>query len=459
MNEVKEWRKIINKYGRKYFELQDMIQLGFLEMAPEDADKLLEGTKEVIRLDNKIRNKDRQIHALGNIEAMLKEIRRKRIERVKKERAERKIRKAAEKKERQAKEEKRRSETPPYLGDQVSAGLKFEGANLEKLKKWDLPPIHNATEFAEAVGITTKQVSWLSYHRVTAQTDHYSRFQIPKRKGGFRTIAAPKPLLRKAQSWLLKNILEKIPVTDSAKAFRPNCSVADNAKAHQGAGVLVKMDLQDFFPSVKFKRVKGLFQMLGYNEGIASIFALICTDAARINAQLGDKNFYVALGERYLPQGACTSPAISNIICYRLDKRMKGLADKLGFNYTRYADDLAFSHSNKDQAVSRLIKCAKTIIYKENFILHPDKLVVLRPHHRQSLTGVVINEKPNLSRRDLKRFRSFLHHYDRYGEFEMSRRMGKNAKAYGKGYWSYLNMINADKAQQLLTKHPWLKQA
>ena len=98
-------------------------------------------------------------------------------------------------------------------------------------------------------------------------------------------------------------------------AFRPGRSISDNAKAHQYGGVIIRIDLKDFFPSIKFPRVKGIFKSFGYSEGVATLFALVCTDAARIQAELDGKKYYVALSERYLPQGACTSPSLTNIIC------------------------------------------------------------------------------------------------------------------------------------------------
>lgn len=456
-NSIETYRAQIQEFGKEYFIMEDMMRTGFLDLTPEQLERLKKGMKEVTRLRRKIGKVNSQLSGLDDVETVLKKIRTLRIERVKKERAEKRMAKAAALKEKRANERQRRQKTPPYLGKGVSHWLKFEGGDAEKLRALRLPVIQNAEELALAMDLTMSQVSWLSYHRKTASIDHYNRFQIPKRKGGFRTIASPKPMLRKAQSWILSHILNKIPLHESAMAFRPNRSIVDNAAVHQGQGVVIRMDLKDFFPSIQFYRVRGLFVSFGYNKGVSTIFALICTDAARVNVGLDGKQYFVALGERYLPQGACTSPALTNIICRKMDKRMTGLCRSLGYKYSRYADDMIFSHADAQHDVKSLITLTKRIIKDENFVLHPDKLAVLRPHQRQAITGIVVNETMNVSRRDLRRFRAFLHQYEQHGAAAMTEKMGKDATAYGKGYLAFINMVNPETAEKLGRKHTWLK--
>jgi retron-type reverse transcriptase len=112
---------------------------------------------------------------------------------------------------------------------------------------------------------------WLSYERSTTDTDHYSRFEIPKRSGGSRLISSPKPKMRIAQSWINGNILEKLTPSSYSYAFRPKISIVDNAKQHVGKNVIVKLDVKDFFPSITFNRVRGYFEFLGYNPGAAQM--------------------------------------------------------------------------------------------------------------------------------------------------------------------------------------------
>jgi len=140
-----------------------------------------------------------------------------------------------------------------------------------------------------------------------------------------------------------------------------------------------------------------------------------------------------------------------------LDNRLQKLSAKHGFTYTRYADDLVFSHPQKDTDLTPLINTTKKIIEDENFVMHPDKLMVMRPHNRQSVTGIIVNEKLNISRKDLKNFRSFLHHYKKEGAITLSAKLGKDATQYGRGYWAFIYMVDPVKAKKMAMEHRWLQ--
>ena len=134
-------------------------------------------------------------------------------------------------------------------------------------------------------------------------------FTIPKRDGSERPIWAPLPRLKAAQSWILRNLLQKVVPHEAAHGFRGGRSILSNAMPHLRKGVVVNVDLQNFFPTVGYRRVKGLFRALGYSESAATIFALLCTEPEVEEAELDGQRYYVALAERRLPQGAPTSPA------------------------------------------------------------------------------------------------------------------------------------------------------
>ena len=456
--DLSTWKELRQKYGRQFVEIMDMKRLGFLDITDEQLEEMQNGLEQLTQLRRQEAKINKKLSSLPDVEKLLKRVRKMRIERVKKAREIKRAEKAKAKAKQKIENKKQRLKTPFYLGQGVSGGLKFEGEDAAKLQQQGLPMLNNAEDLAKAMGLTNAQISWLSYHRGTATIDHYTRFNIPKKKGGFRTIASPKPMLRKAQEWILEAILSKISVHDAAMAFRPGLSIVHNAQKHEYGGIIIRIDLKDFFPSIQFNRVKGIFKSFGYNEGLASIFALICTDSARIKAQLDDKTYYVALTERYLPQGACTSPSLTNIICKRLDSRLTGLCHKYGFIYTRYADDIVISHYNSQQSIHSILKFARQIIADEGFTVHPDKLKIMRPHRRQSVTGIVVNDTPNVSRKDLRYFRSFLHHYEKEGEQAVSQKLGKNATNYARGYWSFIHMVNPETAAKILKKHPWLKE-
>jgi hypothetical protein len=204
--------------------------------------------------------------------------------------------------------------------------------------------------------------------------------------------------------------------------------------------------------------VKRLFVSLGYNEGVATILALLATETPRIAVVLDGERRFAAVGERCLPQGACTSPAITNLLCRRLDARLSGAASSLRFTYSRYADDLVFSHENPDAPVGGLLTLTRQIVGAERFVVNEEKTQVLRPSDRQVVTGLVVNagSDPRVSRDDLRRFRAFLHGCRTKGVDAMSERIGKDAYAYAAGYLSFLHMARPDVASKIAAENPWL---
>ncbi|MFM7203394.1 MAG: reverse transcriptase family protein [Myxococcota bacterium] len=298
---------------------------------------------------------------------------------------------------------------------------KYDPAELDARRlDNELPAIKDAEALAAALSLEMPRLRWLAYHRVVDTASHYHFWRVPKRTGGERLISAPKPTLKKVQRWIAREISEKLPTHGAAHGFIPGRSTLSNARPHVGAAVLVKLDLKDFYPTITLARVKGLFRKAGYGEQVATLLALLCTEAPRQLQVVRGKPHYVAEGPRALPQGAPTSPSITNALCLRLDARLAGLARKLGFRYTRYADDLTFSfHPRKPEKVSAatpdeggsapglnpgsnpgskgepalgvLLKAVEQIIGAEGFRLNAKKTQVLRPGNAQRVTGLVVN--------------------------------------------------------------------
>ncbi len=277
----------------------------------------------------------------------------------------------------------------------------------ERAAENELPALDTPQQLAEALGVTVPQLRGMAYHRDAATSLHYVRFTIPKRDGTERPIWAPKRRLKAAQRWVLHNIVERLPVHGAAQGFLVGRSTLTNAAAHVNSKVLLKMDIKEFFPTVTLRRVKGVFRRAGYRDGIATLLALICTEAPREIVETEGKKYYVSLGPRCLPQGAPTSPAITNALCLRLDRRLAGLAAKLGWRYTRYADDMTFSlpaaHTGKPR-LGALLGCVRRIVQAEGFEVKDDKTRVHRTGGRQSVTGLVVNgDGPPRSPRKLRR--------------------------------------------------------
>lgn len=292
---------------------------------------------------------------------------------------------------------------------------RFDLENAEaRAAENELPRLDNPAQLAQALGIDIPTLRWLTFHRDAARSLHYSRFTIPKRDGTPRPIWAPSPLLKSIQRWILLQIVERLPVHGAAHAFLPGRSVATNAAVHTNSAIVLQLDLRDFFPSVTLPRVKGVFRKAGYREQIATLLALLCTESPREEVEYDSRRYFVALGPRCLPQGAPTSPGITNTLCLRLDRRLAGLAAKLGWRYTRYADDLTFSlpvgHKG-DARLGPLLGGIKRITADEGFEIHPEKTRVSRPGRRQKVTGLVVNGKegPRVPRTTRRMLRAAIH--------------------------------------------------
>lgn len=413
-----DWRKQLKTLGKAEFQRREMERLGFWPPSPEELARhaaevteverlraqlesigaeLRDVSEEAAPLRSRISELETRIVEAGDVQEALAEVRRRRIERVKTERAERKVRKAQEQAAKREKDKQWRSQSLPHLGRGVSGGLRFETPSDEaKLSGHSLPLLNVAEDVARLLGISTGQLAWLAYHRKAAPQDHYRHFTIPKKSGGLRAISAPRPHLKQAQATILRAILDVVPVHEAAMAFRPAMHIGHNAARHThasdgGAAIVLKIDLKDFFPSITFKRVKGVFGTLGYNEGVSTLLALLTTEAPRVEAEFEGQKYFVAVTDRFLPQGAPSSPAITNVMCRRLDSRLSGLARHYGFTYTRYADDLVFSSPEAKAKVLSLRDGVRQIIADEKFTVNENKVDIARRGGRQSVTGLVIN--------------------------------------------------------------------
>jgi hypothetical protein len=254
------------------------------------------------------------------------------------------------------------------------------------LENWDVDA------FAKAVGVPIARLRWFAYHRDVDSGTHYHRWTVPKRDGSPRLISAPKPDLKRVQRWIAHEVTEHLPVHGAAHGFLVGRSIQTNAAEHAGARILVKLDIRNFYPTVTMRRVKGLLRRSGLTEQVATLMALLCTESPREEVTTHGKKYFVATGPRSLPQGAPTSPSITNALCLRMDARLSGLATKLGARYTRYADDLAFSwHGETPSEIANLLHAVAAIVNAEGFAIHPNKTRVMRSGARQQLTGLVVN--------------------------------------------------------------------
>ncbi len=394
--------------------LDEMIRLGYWRQGDGQPTLPEEMIKRKGDLDRELSELYRQQARWANPEAALKQMHKERKKAAMERRKETKLRQAETRHKRALAWAERRERDVLYLGADVSAGLSA-GAPGKKLVG-AAPELASAKALADAIGIGLGELRFLAYNRALTRVSHYQRFRIPKKSGGERQISAPMPRLKRAQYWILDNILARVPIHPAAHGFAHGRSILTNAAPHVGRAVVVNLDLKDFFPTLTWKRVKGKFQGLGYPEAVATVLALICTEPDVDEVELDGQRLYLSRGPRRLPQGAPTSPALTNLICWRLDRRLSGLAAKLGFTYTRYADDMTFSASGEAAAkASMLLNFVGEIVADEGFTVHPDKTRVMRAKNRQEVTGLVVNKRIGVPRHVLRRFRALLHQIEANG--------------------------------------------
>jgi RNA-directed DNA polymerase len=224
----------------------------------------------------------------------------------------------------------------------------------------------------------------------------YRKVDIPKRGGSTRTLHVPAMKLRAVQRSIVRTILRKLPVHPAAKGFVRRRSIVDHASLHMAKPYVVVCDIADFFTSTKAKRLRYRFQKIfGWSEATTDLLI-------RLTCLPDDGG---------LPQGAPTSPLLANIVNRSLDVRLEALAKKRHLDYSRYADDIAFSpkeagHPSNPDYVIRIVQF---VLEDYGYELRPNKCRILRRHVRQTVTGLVVNDKCNLSRTVRRRLRAAEH--------------------------------------------------
>jgi len=431
-------REEMRQMGRKEYTLMKMQEYGFwpehlptpyerqANETPEDYEKrnkLIEEQKalasQIAKFYEERSEIDRQLRSLRakhahtwDIERIRKDIAqtimRESIER----RAERKKQQELAKQEAAVARRKYMDENIIFIGKGYSGWLKNKETQLDKLAVYGLPVVQTDRELATLLGLEYKQLRFLAYHRDVVDTDHYYRFEVPKKSGGMRKIAAPNTLLKSTQRKILSEILEKVTVSDSAHGFIEGRSVITGAAPHIiNPELLINVDLENFFPSITFKRVIKMFNDLGYSGYISSILAILCTYCERMPIEVKGKVQYVKTSDRILPQGSPASPMITNIICRDLDDKMIELAKEYNFIYSRYADDMSFSFAtepNNDTLNSFMFDFNK-LLYKEGLKANKEKTRYLRTNNRQCVTGIVVNNsEPGLPRNWVRKVRATL---------------------------------------------------
>ena len=259
---------------------------------------------------------------------------------------------------------------------------------------------------------------------------HYQKFWMRKRSGGYRMISAPDKDLQAIQSTIYSRILSSVTIVHpAAVGFRCGRSVVDNAAPHLGKRYVLKMDIHDFFGSIRSPRVRQTFKKIGYPENVSKVLGALCCL------------------HRHLPQGAPTSPALSNIVGYEMDRKLAALAAEYGLTYTRYADDLTFSGDvfPKEQIIPQV----KRIIRDEKFEPNHKKTHFMNQSSRKIITGVSVASgvKLTIPKSKKREIRKNVYFILTKGLAEHQRRIGSHDPAYLKrliGMLCYWRAIEPD---------------
>lgn len=438
----------IKASSKQEYIISEMKRLGFLSEDNVDLKRAEAYFKEEKRLSTELQKLLKKAQQLENPQAFLNA---KHKERKQRSKEQQKLKKEERERLRQEKAERWTQSKKAdiiYLGEGYSHELNHKTSNVERLQSNQLPVFQSVKDLASAMHISVNELRFLAFSRKHSKINHYKRFKVAKKSGGYRLISAPMPKLKKAQHFILEHILNQVETHPKAHGCVKRKSIVTNAELHVNKAVVINQDLQNFFPSVTYKRIKGVFKSLGYSEQLSVIFSLICSEPKILDVELLGENYFSQQGERFLPQGSPCSPAITNILCKKLDYRLNGLAKKYGFEYSRYVDDITFS-GNEDQLqhITSVLKYSKRIIKDENFTLHPDKLRVMKRSQRQEVTGIVVNEKPNINKKNLKRFRALLHQIERDGIEGKSWNGRANVLDEINGYAHFIYQVDKEKGK------------
>ena len=272
---------------------------------------------------------------------------------------------------------------------------------------------------------------------------HYRKVKLPKKSGGFRNLSVPDAVLKAIQKQIAEVLLIHMPVSRYAKAYRFGSSTLRNAKHHVGKQVVLKLDIHHFFDSIRYATVKDkVFPAEIYAEPLRILLTMLC--------------YY----KDALPQGAPSSPAITNIILYEFDEMVGLWCRDRGIAYTRYCDDMTFSGGFDPAEVIRFVRAE---LKKMGFLLNEQKTRIQRPGQQQTVTGIVVNEKLSIPADYRRKLRQELYYCRKFGIREHLQKIGLEISedAYRMqllGRVNYVLRLHSDDGA-LLEARKWLQQA
>jgi RNA-directed DNA polymerase len=335
-------------------------------------------------------------------------------------------------------------------------------------RRWPVPELATTGGLAQWLDVSVGELAWLADARGLEREvgderlRNYVYAQLARRSGLPRVIERPKSRLKAIQRRVLHEVLDRIPAHEAAHGFTRGRSAVTHASQHTGRFVVVRLDLEDFFASIRAGRVFGIFRTAGYPESVAYTLTALCTNVvpAEVSRRLRQPSDPQLIGPRFrlgrrlasphLPQGAPTSPALANLAAFRLDRRLTGLGRALDLTYTRYADDLTLSGSARVLPVAnRLRATIAQIAREEGFSVNERKSTLTTRAGRQQVCGVVVNQHPNVARAEYDTLKAILHNAARGGSGAQNRGQVADFRAHLLGRIAWVEQVNQQRGAKL----------
>lgn len=323
----------------------------------------------------------------------------------------------------------------------------------------EITQLQNLKQLAIWLGLSFGQLenysaNWRIPSQKTPSHFRHYHYQWVKKKHGHRLIEAPKQRMADVQRQIYQGILVHIPLHKACHGFRKKHSCRSYVEPHAGKNIVIRMDLENFFSAIPLRRIHALFTTLGYSESVARRLAGLCSNQTPIdiieqNPQLNWQQ-HKQLRAPHLPQGSPSSPILANLSAYKLDLRLAALARKLGANYTRYADDLAFSGDSGFARIARHFPVLVAHIAAcEGFSVNHRKTRIMRQGVSQRLTGMTLNRFPNYPRKDYDQLKAILYNCAKFDPQSQNRKQHPDFKAHLQGRIAYVRSLNPGKAEKL----------
>lgn len=333
--------------------------------------------------------------------------------------------------------------------------------------RWPVPPFATSGELARWLDVTPNDLEWLADSRglerrpnASEALRHYRYAWAPKRSGGLRLLEAPKPRTKEIQRRILRGILDRVPSHVAAHGFVAGRSPLTHARLHVRSAIVLRIDLADFFLHVTAAHVRAIFAALGYPDEVAWMLTCLTTNVAPVSPRAlkpDDAPNIAAIRRtemlartRHLPQGAPTSPALANLAAFVLDVRLSAAADRVEARYSRYADDLVFSGNERfARGAEGFAELVAEIARDEGFAVNRAKTRFMRTGARKIVTGVVVNERPTIARREIERLEAILFNCARSGPDSQNRDRHPDFRAHLRGRVAHVAAVDRSRASWL----------